>query len=33
MVLDDQVDWNEVAGLLTEGYRFCSPPKRERVGR
>jgi hypothetical protein len=29
-VLDDLVDWNEVAGLLTEGYRVCAPPKRER---
>ena len=27
MVLDDDTDWDEVAELLTESYRFCAPQK------
>lgn len=27
MVLDDDTDWDEVAELLTESYRFCAPHK------
>jgi hypothetical protein len=25
MVLDDDADWDEVAELVTESYRFCAP--------
>ena len=25
MVLDDDTDWDEVAELVTESYRFCAP--------
>ena len=25
MVLDDGTDWDEVAELVTESYRFCAP--------
>jgi hypothetical protein len=25
MVLDDSTDWDEVAELVTESYRFCAP--------
>ena len=27
MVLDDATDWEEVAELVTESYRFCAPQK------
>jgi hypothetical protein len=27
MVLDDETDWDEVAELVTESYRFCAPQK------
>ncbi|MGB7819078.1 MAG: MmcQ/YjbR family DNA-binding protein [Ornithinibacter sp.] len=27
MVLDDDTDWEEVAELVTESYRFCAPQK------
>ncbi len=27
MVLDDETDWQEVAELVTESYRFCAPRK------
>jgi hypothetical protein len=27
MVLDDDTDWDEVAELVTESYRFCAPQK------
>ena len=27
MVLDDKTDWDEVAELVTESYRFCAPQK------
>ena len=27
MVLDDHTDWDEVAELVTESYRFCAPQK------
>ena len=27
MVLDDDTDWDEVAELVTESYRFCAPRK------
>ena len=27
MVLDDATDWDEVAELVTESYRFCAPQK------
>lgn len=34
MVLDDGTDWNEVAELVTESYRFCAPQKlRHRLDR
>ena len=34
MVLDDDTDWDEVADLITESYRFCAPQKlRHRLDR
>jgi YjbR len=30
MVLDDDTNWDEVAELLTESYRFCAPQKLSR---
>jgi predicted DNA-binding protein (MmcQ/YjbR family) len=27
MVLDDSTDWDEVAELVTESYRFCAPQR------
>ncbi len=34
MVLDDHTDWDEVAELVTESYRFCAPQKlRNRMDR
>jgi hypothetical protein len=27
MVVDDDTDWDEVAELVTESYRFCAPQK------
>jgi hypothetical protein len=27
MVLDGDTDWDEVAELVTESYRFCAPSK------
>jgi predicted DNA-binding protein (MmcQ/YjbR family) len=27
MVLDGDTDWDEVAELVTESYRFCAPQK------
>src|SRR5690349_9151589 len=34
MVLDDGTDWDEVAELVTESYRFCAPRKlRDRLDR
>jgi hypothetical protein len=27
MVLDDDTDWDEVAELVVESYRFCAPQK------
>ena len=34
MVLDDDTDWDEVAELVTESYRFCAPRMlRQRLGR
>ena len=34
MVLDDHTDWDEVAELVTESYRFCAPQKlRHRLDR
>jgi hypothetical protein len=27
MVLDEDTDWDEVAELLTDSYRFCAPQK------
>ena len=34
MVLDDDTDWDEVAELVTESYRFCAPRKlRHRLDR
>ena len=30
MVLDDDTDWDEVAELVTESYRFCAPQKLKR---
>ncbi len=27
MVLDDATDWDEVAELITESYRFCAPQR------
>ena len=27
MVLDDDTDWEEVAELVTESYRFCAPQR------
>ncbi len=30
MVLDDDTDWDEVAELVTESYRFCAPKKLRR---
>ena len=31
MVLDDATDWDEVAELVTESYRFCAPQKLVRL--
>jgi hypothetical protein len=31
MVLDDATDWDEVAELVTESYRFCAPRKLARL--
>jgi hypothetical protein len=31
MVLDDGTDWDEVAELVTESYRFCAPQKLVRL--
>jgi hypothetical protein len=31
MVLDDDTDWDEVAELVTESYRFCAPQKLVRL--
>jgi predicted DNA-binding protein (MmcQ/YjbR family) len=31
MVLDDDTDWDEVAELVTESYRFCAPQKLRRL--
>ncbi|WP_256794301.1 MmcQ/YjbR family DNA-binding protein [Terrabacter sp. Ter38] len=31
MVLDDGTDWDEVAELVTESYRFCAPDKLRRL--
>ena len=31
MVLDDGTDWDEVAELVTESYRFCAPQKLQRL--
>jgi YjbR len=31
MVLDDDTDWEEVAELVTESYRFCAPLKLRRL--
>ena len=34
MVLDGNTDWDEVAELVTESYRFCAPQKlRQRLDR
>jgi len=34
MVLDDDTDWDEVAELVPESYRFCAPRMlRQRLGR
>ncbi len=34
MVLDEDTDWDEVAELVTESYRFCAPQKlRHRLDR
>ena len=30
LVLDDDTDWDEVAELVTESYRFCAPQKLKR---
>jgi len=30
MVLDDDTDWDEVAELVTESYRYCAPQKLSR---
>jgi predicted DNA-binding protein (MmcQ/YjbR family) len=30
MVLDEATDWDEVAELVTESYRFCAPQKLRR---
>jgi YjbR len=30
MVIDDDTDWDEVAELVTESYRFCAPQKLRR---
>ena len=30
IVLDQHTDWNEVAELVTESYRFCAPQKLRR---
>jgi hypothetical protein len=27
MVLDDDTDWDEVAELVTDSYRFCAPQR------
>jgi predicted DNA-binding protein (MmcQ/YjbR family) len=27
MVIDDETDWDEVAELVTESYRFCAPQR------
>jgi hypothetical protein len=31
MVLDGEPDWDEVAELVTESYRFCAPQKLRRL--
>jgi predicted DNA-binding protein (MmcQ/YjbR family) len=31
MVLDGDTDWDEVAELVTESYRFCAPQKLRRL--
>jgi hypothetical protein len=31
MVIDDATDWDEVAELVTESYRFCAPQKLVRL--
>jgi predicted DNA-binding protein (MmcQ/YjbR family) len=31
VVLDDATDWDEVAELVTESYRFCAPQKLARL--
>jgi len=31
MVLDDDTDWDEVAELVTESYRFCAPQRLVRL--
>ena len=31
MVLGDDTDWDEVAELVTESYRFCAPQKLRRL--
>ena len=31
MALDDDTDWDEVAELITESYRFCAPQKLVRL--
>jgi hypothetical protein len=31
MVIDDDTDWDEVAELVTESYRFCAPQKLVRM--
>ena len=34
LVIDDDTDWDEVAELVTESYRFCAPQKlRHRLDR
>jgi hypothetical protein len=31
LVIDDDTDWDEVAELVTESYRFCAPQKLGRL--
>jgi hypothetical protein len=31
MVIDEDTDWDEVAELVTESYRFCAPQKLRRL--
>ena len=31
MVIDDDTDWDEVAELVTESYRFCAPMRLARL--